>query len=242
MKWSGSPAAAIGEPSGATTAIEPRWTDSTWSPRVTSTSAGGGAAPERRLARAGTRDANWGNGVTVGLLPAATLSGRLSFALLRGRLLRVTLALAEDAGAAATLLSGLCGLGATLCRLSRLRRRPRARLTGHRHAALPVGALLDHEHLGLDVALDPTRRADLESTAAIDVALVIAVDDHVMRLDRAADSSLWADDERSLAFDLALRLALDPQVAVTDVLPVEAGMGIDDALVAAIVTAGKFAG
>ena len=140
------------------------------------------------------------------------------------------------------LLSGLSRLRATLCGLSRLRRGPRARLTGHRHAALPMGALLDHEHLGLDVALDATRRADLEATAAIDVALVIAVDDHVVRLDRAADSSLGADDERSLAFDLALRLALDPQVAVADVLPVEAGMGIDDALVAAIVTAGEFAG
>jgi hypothetical protein len=45
--WSGSPMDAIREPSGATTATDPRWTDSTRPPRVTSTSAGGAVADRR---------------------------------------------------------------------------------------------------------------------------------------------------------------------------------------------------
>src|SRR5437762_6051646 len=104
----------------------------------------------------------------------------------------------------------------------------------HRHATLPVRAFLDHEHLGLDVALDATRRADLEAPAAVDVALVVAVDDHVVRLDRGADARLGADDQRPLALDLALGLAFDAEVAIADVLPVEAGVGVDHALVAGV--------
>src|SRR5688500_20175305 len=53
---SGSPTDAIGEPSGATTAIDPRCTDSTRPARVTSTSTGGAAGVDRRPARA-ARDA-----------------------------------------------------------------------------------------------------------------------------------------------------------------------------------------
>src|SRR5919108_39170 len=110
-----------------------------------------------------------------------------------------------------------------------------AGIAGHRHAALPVRSLLDDQHLGLDVALDAPGGSDLESTTAVHVALVVAVDDDVVGLDRAADAGLGADDQRPLAFDLSLRLALDPQVAIADVLPVEAGMGIDHALVAALI-------
>ena len=51
-------------------------------------------------------------------------------------------------------------------------------------------------------------RADLESAAGVDVALVVAVDDDVVGLDRAAHLRLRADDQRPLALDLALRLAL----------------------------------
>jgi len=43
----------------------------------------------------------------------------------------------------------------------------------------------------------------------VDVALVVAVDDHVVRLDGTAHAGLRADDQRALALDLALRLALD---------------------------------
>src|SRR4029077_6010228 len=52
--------------------------------------------------------------------------------------------------------------------------------------------------------------------------------------DRAANLGLRADDQRARAFDLTARLALDPQVAVADVLAVETGVRIDDALVARI--------
>jgi hypothetical protein len=55
--------------------------------------------------------------------------------------------------------------------------------------------------------------------------------------DTAPHASLGADDQRSLALDLALGLALDPQVAVGDILAVEASMGIDDALVAGVIAA-----
>jgi len=59
--------------------------DSTRSPRVTSTSTGGAAL--RR------------GGMTVGLLPAATLPGWLAVAWRTGRLLALAVALAEDAAA-----------------------------------------------------------------------------------------------------------------------------------------------
>src|SRR5688572_25853847 len=230
MNWSGSPTAATGDPSGATATTEPRWIDSTRSPRVTSTRTGGAAVADRRPALD-----------EVGrLLAAAALSGRLTLALLgAGLLATLALALAEDAS---TTRRGALSLRGLRAGLTGGRCRARAGLASHRHAALPVGAFLDHEHLCLDVALDPAGRADLEATAAFDVTLVVAVDDHVVRLDRAADAGLRADDQGSLAFELTLRLALDPQVAVADGLPVEAGMGIDDALVAALIAAGELAG
>jgi len=100
-----------------------------------------------------------------------------------------------------------------------------------------VGALLDDEHLGLDGSLDATGGPDLEAPAAVDVAFVIAVHDHVVGLDRATHLRLRADDQRPLALDLALRLALDPQISVGHVLAVEARVRINDALVAALVAA-----
>ena len=75
---------------------------------------------------------------------------------------------------------------------------------------------------------------DLEAPAAVDVTLVVAADDDVVRLDGALRAGLRADDQGSLALDLALRLAFDAEVAVADVLAVEARMGIDHRLVAPI--------
>jgi hypothetical protein len=105
-----------------------------------------------------------------------------------------------------------------------------------------VRAFLDHQDLGLDIALDAPGRADLEPAAAIYVALVVAIDDDVVGLDRAAHAGLRADDQRPLALDLALCLSLDAQIAVAYVLSIEAGVRVDDRLVAAIRRSGKLAG
>ena len=78
--WSGSPTDATGEPSGATTATEPRWTDSTRPPRVTSTSAGGAAADRR-----GDRpETGTGCQRCAAASPPRALAGRLALALLGG--------------------------------------------------------------------------------------------------------------------------------------------------------------
>ena len=58
-------------------------------------------------------------------------------------------------------------------------------LARHRHASLPVGAFLDDQHLGLDVALDAACGTDLEAATAVDVTLVVAADDDVVGLDGA---------------------------------------------------------
>src|SRR5687768_5771512 len=178
-----------------------------------------------------------------GLLPAAALSGRLSFSLLGGGCISgLPLALAKDAPAARGIRTLALGWLVTRGRRRLARSGASAGLARHRDAALPVGAFLDHQDLGLDVALDAPRRADLEPATAIDVALVVAVDDDVVGLDRAAHAGLRADDQGPLALDLALCLALDAQVAVAYVLSVEAGVRVDDRLVAAIRRSGKLAG
>src|SRR5688500_7852977 len=180
-----------------------------------------------------------------GLLPAAALARRLSLTLLRGRCVAAALplALAEDAAAA----RGVTALALRVL-VARGRRglaaggRTSAGLARHRDAPLPVRAFLDHQDLGLDVALDAPGRADLEPAAAIDVTLVVAVDDDVVSLDRAPNAGLRADDQRPLALGLALCLALDAQIAVADVLSIETGVRVDDRLVATIRCSGEFAG
>src|SRR5918994_2414304 len=250
MNWSGSPAAAIRLPSGRARTTDPRWTDSTRSPRVTSTSTGGASGP-RRPERAPRRVEVAIQAGTerpcAPLLPAAALAGGLALARLGRGLLCLAIALAEDASARApgsggTTRSAPAGgpsLGRLVAGTGRRRRRARTGLAGHRDATFPVGTFLDDQHLRFDVALDAAGGADLEASTAVDVALVVAVDDHVVRLDRAANARLRADDQGALALDLALRLPLDSQVAVTDVLPVETGVGVDDRLVAAIAGAGE---
>src|SRR5512142_191269 len=158
------------EPSLRTAAAAPRWRDSTVWPRTTSTRTGGGAASRpspisaaraRRLLAAGT-----------GCL---ALGGDNALAIL----------LAEDGwpGRGPTRRGAGAGRGAPrrvrLRSLLRRRRRTRRRLAGHRHRALPVGALLDDEHLGLHGALNATGCPDLEAATAVHVTFVIAVDDHV---------------------------------------------------------------
>src|SRR5687768_13854591 len=180
-----------------------------------------------------------------GLLPAAALARRLSLTLLGGCCVAAALplALAEDAAAAGGVTAlALRVLVARGRRGLAARSRTSAGLARHRDAALPVRAFLDHQDLGLDVALDTPGRADLKAAAAIDVTLVIPVYDDVMSLDRAAHAGLRADDQRSLAFDLSLCLALDAQIAVAYVLAIETGVRVDDRLVAAIRRSGKFAG
>src|SRR5688500_13029990 len=180
-----------------------------------------------------------------GLLPAAALSGRLSFALLgSGSVGRLSLALAEDAPPAAAGVTALAlrGLVAGGRRGLAAGGRTSAGLARHRDATLPMRAFLDYQDLGLDVALDTPGRADLEPAAAIDVTLIVAVDDDVVGLDRAPNAGLRADDQRPLALDLALCLALDAQIAVADVLSIETGVRVDDRLVATIRCSGEFAG
>ena len=152
----------------------------------------------------------------------------------------LALSLAEDAaasgGAGRRLSVAATGRGWLAGADRGLRRRARTGLARHRDAALPVVSSLTTSTGVLMLPFTRPGRADLEPPAAIDVALVVTVDDDVVGLDRAADASLRADDQRSLAFDFALCLALDPQVAVADVLAVEAGVRVDDVFIAPIVS------
>src|SRR5947207_9624640 len=125
-----------------------------------------------------------------GLLAGARTGG---LALRRDGLLAVLLA--EDGRAVgARRAAGRPGAARLLCWLRGLRRS--RGVAGHGHASLPVRALLDHQHLRLDVALDASGGPNLEASAAVDVTLVVTVDDHVACLDRGADPGLGADDQR----------------------------------------------
>src|SRR3989449_8094196 len=116
-----------------------------------------------------------------------------------------------------------------------IRRPPRSTLFPYttlfrslRHVAIEEATLRDHERVGLDVAVDPTRLRDLHVAGGHHVALVAAHDDRVHRLDVRVDGALPADDELDADVELAADLALDLDRVRDLELPLHARVVADD--------------
>src|SRR5580765_4302195 len=104
-------------------------------------------------------------------------------------------------------------------------RRPTLR---HLAVAFEEHAFLDHDHRGLDVAVDARRTPQLDPLGGEDVTDHLTVDQDHPGANRGAHDALLADDEAVAGVDLAAELAVHHDGALKGVLALDLGALVDE--------------